>query len=148
MNAFLKSVKVRGNDRYTHIKKAITTQLSETVKEIQLCGVEENILSDSLDVEEATNSLCSVVEAMFLHGLKDSLSLRFRKAIADVDDRPDPSFWSPLLVISHKEIINQVGNRLPTEKNTFLFQACRFRSPMLFKLIRKSVTVEPGFESS
>lgn len=109
MNAFLKSVKTRGNDRNTHIKKVITTQLSETVKEIQLCGVEENILSDSLDVEEATNSLCCVVEAIFLHGLKDSLSLRFRKVIADVDDRPDPSFWSPLLVISHKEIINQVG---------------------------------------
>ncbi|GJQ73967.1 hypothetical protein Trydic_g11883 [Trypoxylus dichotomus] len=108
MNAFLKSVKARGNDRNSHIKKTITTQLSETVKEIQLCGIEENILSDSLDVEEATNSLCCVVEAIFLHGLKDSLTLRFRKVIADVDDRPDPNFWSPLLVISHKEIINQI----------------------------------------
>lgn len=109
MNVFLKSVKAKGYDRNIHIKKAITTQLSETIKEIQLCGIEENMLSDSLDVEEATSSLCCAIEAMFLHGFKDSLTLRFRKVIADVDDRPDPSFWAPLLVISHKEIIKQVN---------------------------------------
>ena len=108
MNALIKSVRGPRRDGNVEIKKAITSQLSEVVKEIQLCCLEENILSDSLDVEEATNSLCCTIEAVFLHGLKDTLIHKFRKALADVDDRPEPNFWSPLLVISHQQIIEQV----------------------------------------
>ncbi|XP_022915202.1 uncharacterized protein [Onthophagus taurus] len=81
MNSLLRTVQGKEFDKNYRIKKAITTQLSEVVKEIQLCSVEENILSDSLDVEEAANSLCCVVEAIFLHGLKDSLAHKFRKIL-------------------------------------------------------------------
>lgn len=102
MQAFMKSVKATNNSRQSAIKSSITTQLSETVKDIQLCSIEEG---DSL---EAKNNLCSVIEAIFLHGLKDSIAHRFRKAISDVDQRPEPNFWSPLLIILHRESIEQI----------------------------------------
>ncbi|CAH0562059.1 unnamed protein product [Brassicogethes aeneus] len=108
MNKFLKSVKnsvVSNKDEL--IKKSITTQLSNFVKEIQYFGVESKS-AQNVDISEASNALCTTLEAMFLHGLKDSLAYRFTRAIADVDERPEPSFWGPLLVISHRQIIDQI----------------------------------------
>lgn len=46
---------------------------------------------------------------MFLHGLKDSLMHKARRVIGnDVDQRPEPSFLSPLYIYSHRQIIEQV----------------------------------------
>lgn len=108
MNRFLKSVKsATTNNKEDIVKKSITSHLSNSVKEIQYTGVEDtNVRSE--DIVEAANALCISIEAMFLHGLKDTLSRRFKRAIADVDERPEPNFWAPLLVISHKQIIDQV----------------------------------------
>ncbi|GLV37637.1 Pleckstrin homology and RUN domain containing M1 [Carabus blaptoides fortunei] len=93
------------------IKNAITTQLSQSVKEIQLCGMNENLSGDSMNLTDAANSLCSIIEAMFLHGAKDSLAHRARRVISnDVDQRPEPSFWSALLIFSHRQIIDQISS--------------------------------------
>lgn len=110
MNKLLKSVRTSTNKKDDLIKQSITTNLSNTVKEIQYAGVEENKGNRVIDVTEAANQLCTTIEAMFLHGLKDSLSHRFKRALADVDERPDPNFWAPLLVISHRQIIDQILN--------------------------------------
>ncbi|EFA11621.2 pleckstrin homology domain-containing family M member 1 [Tribolium castaneum] len=107
MNKLFKSVHTSSN-KDNLIKKSITDHLSNSVKAIQYCGVEENGLNKAEDVTEASNTLCMTIEAIFLHGLKDSLSKRFKRAIADVDERPEPSFWAPLLVISHRQIIDQI----------------------------------------
>lgn len=45
MNSFLKSVRNNSDSKETLIKNSIITQLSESVKEIQLCGLEENFAS-------------------------------------------------------------------------------------------------------
>lgn len=109
MNKFIRSVRSSPRDsKEGLIKNSITTQLSHSVKEIQLFGMDENLSGDSMDMTEAENSLCTVIEALFLHGLKDSLGLRFRRALTDVDVKPEPSFWPPLLVISHRQVIDQV----------------------------------------
>lgn len=109
MNRFLKSVKsATTNSKEDIVKKSITSHLSNSVKEIQYTGVEDMKNVKSEDIVEAANALCTSIEAMFLHGLKDTLSHRFKRAIADVDERPEPNFWAPLLVISHRQIIDQV----------------------------------------
>lgn len=109
MNRFLKSVKsVTTNNKEDIIKKSITSHLSDSVKEIQYAGLEDTRNIKSEDMIEAANALCTTIEAIFLHGLKNTLSNRFKRAIADVDERPEPNFWSPLLIISHRQIIDQV----------------------------------------
>lgn len=108
MSRFLKSVRFNNNDREDLIKKSITRHLSNSVKEIQYVGVEDARSLRTEDITEAANALCFTIEAMFLHGLKDTLSHRFKRAIADVDERPELNFWAPLLVISHRQIIDQV----------------------------------------
>ena len=59
---------------------------------------------------EETMALCSILEAIFLHGLKDSLLNRMTEALSgpDFDAMPQPSFWGPLLVFSHRQIIDQI----------------------------------------
>jgi len=60
---------------------------------------------------DSTNVLCTVLEAMFLHGLKDSFLRRVTIAVrSDFDERPEPNFWAPLLVVSHRNVIDQVRN--------------------------------------
>lgn len=110
MNAFIRSVKSAAGSggKEALIKKLITGQLSDSVKEIQLSNMGENLSGDSLQMGEAGTALCTVIEAMFLHGLKDSLVHRARRVMADIDVKPEPSFWSPLLIVSHKHIIDQV----------------------------------------
>ncbi|KAK9890427.1 hypothetical protein WA026_010516 [Henosepilachna vigintioctopunctata] len=108
MNRLLKTVRIN-NTRDEMIKKSIIDQLSNSVKELQYSGVEE-YGSNIIDSTEAANQLCIIVEAIFLHGLKDSLTHRFRRAVADVDARPEPSFWAPLLIISHRQIIDHITN--------------------------------------
>lgn len=108
MNKFIESVRGAKSNKGIVVKNTITTQLSNTIKEVQLFGMGENLSGDSMDMTEAENNICTVIEAMFLHGLKDSFSHRFKRVIADIDVRPEPSFWAPLLVISHKQTIDQV----------------------------------------
>ncbi|KAL1492935.1 hypothetical protein ABEB36_011098 [Hypothenemus hampei] len=111
MNKFLKSVRSPSNKKNEIIKQSITSNLSNIIKEIQYVNVEENKLNKITDVTEASNELCTVIEAMFLHGLRDSVSYKFRKALAGIDERPQPpDFWAPLLIISHKQIITQITN--------------------------------------
>lgn len=59
---------------------------------------------------EETMALCFILEAIFLHGLKDSLLNRVTEALngPDFDAMPQPSFWGPLLVFSHRQIIDQI----------------------------------------
>lgn len=45
MNSFLKSVRNATENKEILIKNSIITQLSESVKEIQLCGIEDNFSS-------------------------------------------------------------------------------------------------------
>ncbi|CAG9816690.1 unnamed protein product [Phaedon cochleariae] len=90
------------------IKQALTSQLSNSVKEIQYAGIDDNRPSNTNDIVEASNTLCNVLEAIFLHGLRDTLTHRFKRALADLDEQPEPSFWPPLLVISHRQIIDQI----------------------------------------
>ncbi|CAH1980518.1 unnamed protein product [Acanthoscelides obtectus] len=110
MNKLLKSVRSANSSKDDFIKQSIMTELSNSVKQIQYSGLDDNRSMKPEEVLEAASNLCNIIEAMFLHGLKDTMSLRFKRVLADIDERPEPSFWSPLLIISHKQIINQITN--------------------------------------
>jgi hypothetical protein len=85
------------------VKESLISHLSSSVKEIQLEMAQDHISTD------ITASLCTVLEAIFIHGLKDTFMNRVSQAIsADPDQRPEPSCWGPLLIFSHREIIDQV----------------------------------------
>lgn len=89
----------------------LLSKLSECVKWIQMMestGEEEEILP--LDEGDGSSALLEVLEAIFLHGFKDSLFQIASKALSTdpIDQRPEPSFWSFLLVFSHTQIIKQI----------------------------------------
>lgn len=57
-----------------------------------------------------TNALCSILEAIFIHGLKDSLGDRISSMfLGDLDRMPVPNFWHVVLIISHRDLIEQVS---------------------------------------
>lgn len=96
------------NKKNTLVKDSLQKQLNTSVMEMQgATGVEDGQPIGNCD--EAM-TLCSVLEAIFLHGLKDSLLNRVTEALSgpDFDAMPQPSFWGPLLVFSHRQIIDQI----------------------------------------
>ncbi|KAK0077689.1 hypothetical protein PV325_003583 [Microctonus aethiopoides] len=108
MNSLLKSVKSMANKRNFLVKESLRKQLHTAVMEMQ--DVEGTGDSVRIGNCEETMALCSVLEAIFLHGLKDSLLNRVTEVLSgpDFDAMPQPSFWGPLLVFSHREIIDQI----------------------------------------
>ena len=93
-------------------KNKILTSVTESVSEIQYqyrAGAVSSIPSN-----EITARLCTSLEAVFVHGLKETflgkLTSRFSSADAGVGSprMPEPSFWTFALVFSHKEVISQL----------------------------------------
>ncbi|XP_066248881.1 uncharacterized protein Plekhm1 [Euwallacea similis] len=110
MNKLLKRVQ-SPSKKDQMIKEAVTTSLSNTIKEIQYAAIEAKKLNKVTDMTEAANELSSIIEAIFLHGLRDTMSHRFRKVLGGVQEKPQfPDFWAPLLIISHKQIIDQIAD--------------------------------------
>ena len=96
----------------TNVKPKILTSVKDSVSEVQYqyrAGVVTSIPSN-----EITARLCTSLEAMFVHGLKETflgkLSSRFSSSEAGVGSPrlPEPSFWTFALVFSHGEVISQL----------------------------------------
>ncbi|XP_024879853.1 pleckstrin homology domain-containing family M member 1 [Temnothorax curvispinosus] len=107
MNSLLK-MSIIGNKRNLLVRDSLQKQLNTSVMEMQSApGVADD---DVVGMCDETMTLCSVLEAIFLHGLKDSLLNRVTEALSgpDLDAMPQPSFWGPLLVFSHRQIIDQI----------------------------------------
>lgn len=95
------------SNRETTIKDSLIKELSENAREIQYEFKEHG--KDYLELADCTTSLSSTLEAIFLHGLKDSFLWQTINVISgDIDRRPEPSFWVPLLVFLHKQVIEQI----------------------------------------
>ncbi|XP_071519508.1 uncharacterized protein Plekhm1 [Panulirus ornatus] len=57
-----------------------------------------------------TNALCNVLEAILIHGLRDSFGERMTSLFgSDPDRMPVPNFWPVILIISHRDLIEQVS---------------------------------------
>ncbi|XP_076641669.1 pleckstrin homology and RUN domain containing M1 isoform X2 [Halictus rubicundus] len=107
MNSLLKTVNSMTNKRNVMVKQSLQKQLNVSVMEIEGAPGAENCTIGNC---EESMTLCSVLEAIFLHGLKNSLLNRVTEVLSgpDLDTMPQPSFWGPLLVFSHRQIIDQI----------------------------------------
>lgn len=106
MNSLLK-MSIVGNKRNLLVRDSLQKQLNTSVMEMQSAPATNDGVVGNCD---ETMTLCSILEAVFLHGLKDSLLNRVTEALSgpDFDAMPQPSFWGPLLVFSHRQIIDQI----------------------------------------
>ncbi|KAK9504600.1 hypothetical protein O3M35_010901 [Rhynocoris fuscipes] len=105
MKSLFRTLEIRRRDEI--IKETITSQLMSSVKEVQL---EKTLDNDSyITSVEASNSLLVVLEAIFIHGIKESLVDRMSSIMGDPDQRPAPEFWSPVMIFTHRDIINQIN---------------------------------------
>ncbi|KAJ6641832.1 Pleckstrin likey domain-containing family M member 3 [Pseudolycoriella hygida] len=113
MNSFFSSVRLTFDSRETHIKDSLVNEFSENVKEIQYEYKQNATDNTPMTLSDCTNSMCNTLEAIFLHGLKDSFLRQTISVLSggEIDRRPEPNFWPPLLVILHKEIIAQTQSR-------------------------------------
>lgn len=117
MNSFLKTVNSMTKKRNVLIKESLQKQLNTCVMEMQ--GAPGAGEDGTVGICDESMTLCSVLEAIFLHGLKDSLLNRVTEVLSgpDFDAMPQPSFWGPLLIFSHRQIIDQIQalSQLTTE---------------------------------
>lgn len=96
--------------RDTILKEALIKNLSICVKDIQYNNQFEENFHSILGSTDSTNTLCMALEAVFLHGLKDTFFRKAKNAIAgDSDHQPQPNFWPLVLVLSHRQNIDQIS---------------------------------------
>ncbi|CAL1536447.1 unnamed protein product [Lymnaea stagnalis] len=95
----------------TNIKRGITSHFARTLKVLQqrhlLSDVSEFIHSD-----DASNNLCNALEAVFLHGLKDSVAHKITAYVGlsavTTDSTSGPNFWSVVAKFTHSDVIVQL----------------------------------------
>lgn len=86
------------------VKSNLMQELRKIVRELLNEHQEEGVIRSS----ETSNVLCSTLEAIFIHGLKETLVSKFSSVMAGPDQVPEPEFWSLVLVFSHRDIIQQI----------------------------------------
>ncbi|KAH8401950.1 hypothetical protein KR009_008803 [Drosophila setifemur] len=107
MSSLFRSLNHFSSKRENVVKGALINTLNENAREIEFEVKQKSL--ECLGLCEQTSALCTTLEALFLHGLKDSfLSATFNVLAGDVERRPDPSFWSPCMVFMHKQVIEQI----------------------------------------
>lgn len=100
---------VRSRD--SMLKEALINNLSESVKDIQYSNQFEENFHSVLGSTDSTNTLCMALESVFLHGLKDTFLRKAKNVLTgDSDQVPQPNFWPLVLVLSHRENIDQISS--------------------------------------
>lgn len=103
------------------IRSALLEQLKDSIQSLIYGPGGENVpkLSSSgpkgqvLGHTDNTNALCCILEALFIHGLKDTLGEKLSSMFSgDLDRMPVPNFWMVIMVISHRDLIEQVSKYL------------------------------------
>jgi len=94
-------------------KNTILAAVSEAVSEVQYQYMNSDTSIPSNDI---TTRLCTSLEAVFVHGLKETFLGRLSSRLSHHDSMvaspkmPEPSFWTFSLVFSHKAVISQVDS--------------------------------------
>ncbi|XP_059609036.1 pleckstrin homology domain-containing family M member 1 [Phlebotomus argentipes] len=116
MESFFSGVRNSLSGRETAIKQSLIASLSENAREIQFEYAENNC--ELLELTESTNSFCTTIEAIFLHGIKGSFVRKTISVIAnEINRRPEPNFWPILLIFTHKQFIDQIQSLTQVNKD-------------------------------
>eukprot|EP00096_Caligus_rogercresseyi_P009413 TRINITY_DN3197_c0_g1_i2.p1 TRINITY_DN3197_c0_g1~~TRINITY_DN3197_c0_g1_i2.p1 ORF type:complete len:759 (+),score=252.56 TRINITY_DN3197_c0_g1_i2:190-2466(+) len=93
------------------IKARIKERLSEAIKAIQSEHGSKH--EDIIPSNRLSTTILSAIEAIFIHGLKDSLFGKLSLALGPLERSnasPEPCFWLYLLIFSHREEIDKVNS--------------------------------------
>lgn len=96
------------------VKKNLTSELGRTIRVIQEKIVGKTVITD----DENSNNLCSVLEAILIHGLKDKFSRKMSSVFGNNSEKiPEPQFWAVVCSYSHKNVILEVKhfNQITTD---------------------------------
>lgn len=106
MTSFFKNMQ-KTRHRENAVKDQLLEDLNAAVKNVQIYKelAENDVYVTS---EDAGKELVLVLESMFIHGVKETLADRISSALGDLDRRPAPEFWSPMMIFTHPHIISQV----------------------------------------
>lgn len=89
------------------IKRSLTKHLSKCVHDLQ----QELVNSESVAIggENASN-VCFCLEAIFIHGLKDTIAKKMSNVFNNsANERlPSPDFWPVAMVYTHKDVLAQL----------------------------------------
>lgn len=114
------SQRLQRERREAAISASLITRLKEAVQSVLQPGAGGGIsdvrgpmkgnLGAIVGHSDNTNNLCNVIEAILIHGLRDSLGERMSALLgADPDRMPVPNFWPVIMIISHRDLMEQVG---------------------------------------
>lgn len=56
---------------------------------------------------ELTNDLCRSLEALFIHGLRDTFLDKVSSVMSETRP-PEPNFWPPVQIVSHSNVIHEI----------------------------------------
>ncbi|KAL5015453.1 hypothetical protein ScPMuIL_009723 [Solemya velum] len=95
--------------KQNEIKKNITREFGRTLKKLQT----ENIDTDGpVRSSDSANTICGILEAVFLHGLKNSVGKKIASYMyltSPETSVTDVNFWSFVSRFLHKDVIEQLG---------------------------------------
>jgi len=89
-------------------KSVIRSALVDAIKELQVT-YKDATHSSTIATNEDSTLLLNSLEALFIHGLKDSQA-GWAKRVATSARASDPSFWTYVLIFSHKDTIKRIDN--------------------------------------
>jgi len=92
----------------SQVKRKLLSALQESVSELQY--EQKSDRSTPVTSGDISTRLVSVLEAIFVHGLKETFLGRLTSRLQDTASprMPEPSFWTFCLVFSHRAVIGQV----------------------------------------
>ncbi|XP_059172053.1 pleckstrin homology domain-containing family M member 1-like [Physella acuta] len=96
---------------HTNIKRGITAHFAKTLKILQ----QKYLQSDNAEFiysNDSSNNLCNSLEAVFLHGLKDSVTQKLTAYVGLAPTAPvaqqNLNFWSVAAKFTHKDVVTQL----------------------------------------
>ncbi|XP_064461197.1 pleckstrin homology domain-containing family M member 1-like [Ornithodoros turicata] len=90
------------------IKRSLTKHLSQYIRDLQ----QELITSDAVvSGGENASNVCFCLEAIFIHGLKDTFSKKMSSVFkaAAQEKIPSPDFWTFVMVYTHRDVLAQIN---------------------------------------
>lgn len=105
MTSLFRSI-VSNKQRDAHFKNEIIKELNNYIKEIQ--SHPPRSVQGKQITNEVTIALCTTLEALFLHGLKETILSKMSAMASDIIKKPEFNFWSVALIFSHQEIISNI----------------------------------------
>lgn len=99
---------VTSDSLYMNSKAVIHSTLIDAIKELQVT-FRDATHSSAIGTNEDSTTLLNALEALFIHGLKD-YQATWTKRVSTSTRAGDPSFWTYVLIFSHKDTIRRIDN--------------------------------------